>query len=183
MAFSSGISSKAFVRLGIYCSIRSSRGRKYSTLLIISDSLKVWKPRTTSGSTLSPPASRMGFWSDQSLEDTICHSTFTLASFSRLVRKGLVVKESPMSPQRMVNTLKETGSSTIGMPSAWKVAGISAMAAAQVSSMVSASNRESIFFMVLPPFILERLPGRSVTMDGFTPSPRRSSRPGRNTSE
>ena len=61
MAFRAGISSKALVRLGMYCSIRSSRGRKYSTLLMMSDSLKVWKPSTTSGSTLSPPASMMGF--------------------------------------------------------------------------------------------------------------------------
>ena len=58
-----------------------------------------------------------------------------------------------MSPQRMVSTLKVTGSSTMGMPSAWKPAGISAMADAQVSSMVNASNRDSNFFMGLPPFI------------------------------
>ena len=85
----------------------------------MSDSLKVWKPSTTSGSALSPPASITGFWlSAQSLEETICQLTFTLDSFSRLTRKGLVLKESPMEPQRIVSTLMVMGSSTMGIPSA-----------------------------------------------------------------
>lgn len=152
IAFSAGISSNAFIRLGMYFSIMSSSGTKYSTLLMMSDSLKVWKPSTTSGSTSVPPASMMGFWSPQSLEETICQSIFTLDSFSRFTRKGLSANESPMSAQRMVSTRMVTGSSTMGMPSAWKP-GASAIAAHESASSV-AMNRAISFFIRKTSFLL-----------------------------
>jgi len=102
----------------MYWSIKLSSWRKYSWLLIMSPSLKVWFPMIMSGNV--PLARSIAFCSPQSFEETTCHLIFTFVRFSRSTSHWFLVKESPISPQRIVNAVISVGSLNMGKPVALK---------------------------------------------------------------